>query len=92
MKIAGLFLLVAITILLSFAGNKLVPVAMPTGRVRIVAVGWAGGLVGSLVDGALWGLGPQVAGVNLIAAVVGAAVFILLLGLFPFIKILFGRI
>ena len=92
MTIAGLFLLIAIAILLRFAGNRLVPVVMPTGWIRTIAAGWVGGLAGSLLGEVLWGIGPQVAGVNLIAAIIGTVVFIFLLGLIPFIKILLGKI
>jgi uncharacterized membrane protein YeaQ/YmgE (transglycosylase-associated protein family) len=90
--VAGFFILLAIAILLRLAGNKLVPVVMPSGRLRTIGLGWAGGFLGSLLDGVLWQFGPEVAGVNLVAAVVGCALFILFLGLYPFIKILLGRI
>ena len=89
--IGGLFLLLAIVIFITLVGNRLAPVIMPTGRRRIIAVGWIGGLAGSLMDSALWQLGPRVAEINLVAAFVGSALFILLLGLSPFIKILLGK-
>jgi uncharacterized membrane protein YeaQ/YmgE (transglycosylase-associated protein family) len=90
--VAAFFLLLAIAILVRFAGNKLVPLLMPQGRRRTIAAGWLGGLLGSLLDSFLWHLGPQVVGVNLIAAFCGAIFVILLVGLAPFIKILLGRI
>ena len=92
MTVAGFFILLAIAILLTLGGNKLVPVVMPGGRLRTIGLGWAGGFLGSLVDRILWQFGPEVAGVNLVAAVVGCALFILFLGLYPFIKILLGKI
>ena len=92
MTVAGFFILLAITILLRLAGNKLVPVVMPSGRLLTIGLGWAGGFLGSLLDRVLWQFGPEVAGVNLVAAVVGCALFILFLGLYPFIKILLGKI
>jgi len=91
-SIAGFFILLAIAILLRLVGNKLVPVVMPTGRLRTIGLGWAGGFLGSLSDSVLWQFGPDVAGINLVAATIGCALFILLFGLFPFIKILLGRI
>jgi len=91
-SVAGFFILLAIAILLRFVGNKLIPVVMPTGRLRIIGLGWAGGFLGSLLDGFLWQFGPEVAGINLVAAVIGCALFILLFGLLPFIKILLGKI
>ena len=72
-------------------GNRLVPVIMPTGRRRTIALGWIGGLAGSLMGSVWWQSGPRVAEINLVAAFVGSALVILLLGLLPFIKILLGK-
>jgi len=91
-SVAGFFILLAIAILLRFIGYKLIPLAMPTGRVRTIALGWVGGFVGSLVDSLLRQFGPEVAGINLMAAVIGCALFILFLGIAPFIKILLGKV
>ena len=65
---------------------------MPTGWVRTTALGWVGGFLGSLADGFWWQFGPEVAGINLVAAVIGCALFILFLGIAPFIKILLGKV
>ena len=92
MSIAGFFILLAIAILLRSIGHKLIPIAMPDGRLRIIALGWAGGFLGSLADSLWQQFGPEIAGINLIAAVIGCALFILLLGIAPFIKILLGKI
>ncbi len=92
MTIVGFFILLAIAILLRLIGNKLIPVVMPTGLLRTIALGWAGGFLGSLVDSILWQFGPKVAEVNLVAASIGCALFILILGIVPIIKILLGRI
>ncbi len=92
MSIAGFFILLAIAILLRFIGNKLIPLVMPTGRVRTIVLGWVGGFLGSLVDSLLSQFGPEVAGINLVAAVIGCALFILFLGIAPFIKILLGKV
>lgn len=89
---AGFFILLAIAVLFRFAGNRLVPVVMPAGVLRTIALGWAGGFLGSLVDGIFWRFRPRVAGINLVAAAVGCALFILILGVVPFIKILLGRV
>jgi len=43
------------------------------------------------VDGVWWQFEPEVTGVNLVAATVGCALFILFLGIAPFIKILLGK-
>jgi uncharacterized membrane protein YeaQ/YmgE (transglycosylase-associated protein family) len=91
MSVVGLFILLAIAIVVRLAGNRLVPVAMPRGRIRTIALGWAGGFVGSWVDSLCWQFGPEVAGINLLAAVIGSVLFILLLGVFPFIKILLSK-
>ena len=92
MSVAGFFILLAMAILLRFIGYKLIPQVMPTGRLRTIALGWAGGFLGSLVDGLLSQSGPEVAGINLVVAVIGCALFILLLGIAPFVKILLGKI
>ncbi len=92
MSIAGFFILLAIAILIRLIGNKLIPVVMPAGWLKTSILGWGGGFLGSWADNAWWQFGPQVVGINLVAAVIGGALFILLLGLYPFIKILLGKI
>ena len=92
MSVAGFFILLAIAILLRFIGYKLIPSVMPTGRVKTIILGWVGGFLGSLADSLLRQFGPEVAGINLVAAVIGCALFILLLGIAPFIKILLGKV
>jgi len=91
-SVAGFFILLAIAILLWRIGDKLVPLVMPTGWLKTIVLGWIGGFLGSWVDGVWWQFGPEVAGINLVAAVVGCALFILFLGIAPFIKILLGKI
>ena len=91
MSVAGFFILLAIAILLRLVGNKLIPVVMPTGRPKTISLGWAGGLLGSWLDSLCWQFGPEVAGVNLLAAAVGCTLFIVLLGIYPFVKILLGK-
>jgi uncharacterized membrane protein YeaQ/YmgE (transglycosylase-associated protein family) len=88
----GFFILLAIAILLRFIGNKLISIVMPAGRLRIIALGWVGGFLGSLADSLWWQFGPEVAEINLVAAVIGCALFILFLGIAPFIKILLGKV
>ncbi len=88
----GFFILLTIAILLRFIGNKRISIVMPTGRLRIIALGWVGGFLGSLVDSLWWQFGPEVAEINLVAAVTGCAFFILFLGIAPFIKILLGKV
>ena len=92
MSVAGFFILLAIAILLRFIGYKLIPVVMPAWRLRTIALGWVGGFLGSLADSLWWQFGPEVAGINLVAAVIGCALFILFLGIAPFIKILLGKV
>jgi len=90
-SILGFFLLLAIAVAVRLLGTKLVPLLMPSGRVRTVALGWLGGFLASLVDIVFWQFGPQVAGISLIAAVIGCALFILAFGVAPFVKILLGK-
>jgi len=91
-SVAGFFILLAIAILLRFIGNKLIPSVMPTGWLKTIALGWVGGFLGSLVDSIWRQFGPEVAGINLVAAVIGCALFILFLGIAPFVKILLGKV
>ncbi len=46
--VAGFFILLAIAILLRFIGYKLIPIAMPTGWLRTIALGGVGGFFGQL--------------------------------------------
>ncbi len=92
MSVGGFFILLAMAILLRLIGNKLIPLVIPTGRLRTTALGWAGGFLGSLIDSIFWQFGPEVAGINLLAAVIGCAFFIFSLGIAPFIKILLGKV
>ncbi len=71
--------------------NRLVPVAMPPGRILGIGAAFIGAIAGNWVGNALLPYGPILLGVNLIAATLGAILFIFLLGLIPFIKILVGR-
>lgn len=92
MTVSGFFILLAISILVRFTGIRLVPLVMPSGRLATVAAGWAGGFLASLIDNVFWQLGPQVAGISLVAAVVGCAFSVLILGLAPFIRIWLGKV
>ncbi len=92
MSIVGFFILLAIAILLKLIGNRLVPLLMPSRWLRTIAVGWVGGFLGSLADSILWQFGPKIAGINLLAAAIGCALFILFLGILPFIRILLGKV
>ena len=91
MIVAGFFILLAIAILVRLTGNKLVPILMPTGTLRTIALGWAGGFLASWLDNVVWQFGPKLAGINLVAAVIGCIIFIPCLGIAPFIKILLGK-
>ena len=90
MSVAGFLVLLAMATLLRLVSNKLIPVVIPTGRLKTIGLGWAGGFLGSWVDSLCWQFGSDVVGVNLLAAVVDCALFIVLLGIYPFIKILVG--
>ncbi len=92
MSIGGFFLLLAIVILIKSLGSRLVPVLMPSGRLKPIAIGWMGGFAGTLLDTFTWQIGPRVAEINLLLAAVGAALTFLVMGLLPFIKIFMGRV
>ena len=78
MWVAAFFLLLAHVLLVRFAVNRLVPLLMPSGRRKTLALGWFGGLAGILIATA-WQFGPSVAGINPIAA------FVTTLGVFVFL-------
>ena len=71
MIIAGFFILLAIVVFVWLIGKKLVPVLIPTGTLRTIALGWAGGFLASWLDSVLWQFGPRLAGINLVAAGIG---------------------
>ncbi len=91
MSVLGFFLLVSVAIAMRWLGVRLVPLLMPTGKIRTVAVGWLGGFLASLLDKILWQLGPEVFEISLVAAFIGCVLFILALGVAPFVKILLGK-
>lgn len=88
----GVLLLLAIAIGIKYIGGKLVPAVTPKSWIKAVGVGLIGGFLGSLLSNAFFPIGPRVWDVNLLGAVVGAVFFVFLLGIYPFIKILFGRV
>jgi uncharacterized membrane protein YeaQ/YmgE (transglycosylase-associated protein family) len=89
MSVAGFFLLIALAIVLMILGNKLVPVIMPSGKRKTFAAGFLGSLAGTLVARFFWQFGPEIAEIYLVGALIGSVLFILGLGIFPYIKILF---
>jgi len=87
----GFFLLVGLAIVVRWLGLKLVPLLIPRRRLRTLAIGWLGGLTGSLMDRYIWHLGPRFVEIQVAAAAIGCAVFILAAGLWPFLEILVGK-
>ena len=90
--VAGVLLLFFLAVLARRIGNRLVPLAMPGGRLKTVAAGFSGGVVGSLVDRFTWECGPEVVGVHLAASIIGCILFIIGYGLVPFVRIMMGRV
>jgi uncharacterized membrane protein YeaQ/YmgE (transglycosylase-associated protein family) len=89
----GILLLLAIAISIRYIGRKLAPVVMPSSRLKAVAACLVGGFIGSLVFRLCHLVDATVvAEINLIGAVLGAVVLLFLLGIYPFIKIFFGKI
>ena len=91
MSVAGFFLLLLIAILARVIGSRLIPVLMPKSRVKTVAVGFLGGLAGSLIDRFTIHFGPEVWEINIVAAIIGCVVFVFVLGIYPFVRILVRR-
>jgi len=91
MSVAGGFLLLGMAIAVVALGRRLVPVVMPGSWFKTVVVGWLGGLGGSFLARWLWPSGFVFVHINLVGAVIGAIVLVLIVGLIPFIRIFFGR-
>lgn len=91
MSAGGLFLLLALSIILTMLGRKTLRLLMPEGIRVTVLAGWVGGIVGSMVDLFTSQLGPELLKVYWGLAFLGSALFILALGLAPFFKILFRK-
>jgi uncharacterized membrane protein YeaQ/YmgE (transglycosylase-associated protein family) len=88
--LCGFLLLLAIAILITYIGKKLLPVMMPSSRTKAIFVGLIGGLVGSLIFQFCHLVSrATLTKVNLIGAFLGATIFIILLELYPFIKLLY---
>ena len=91
MSISGFFLLIGLAIVVKGLGLKLIPLLIPRSRIKTIAIGWLGGLTGSLMDRYIWHLGPRFVEIQVALAAIGCALFILLAGLWPFFKILVGQ-
>lgn len=91
MSVAGVFLLLGISIAVRRLGLRLVPLLMPQKRLKTWALGWLGALTGSLLDRYIWHIGPRFVEIQVAAAAIGCALFILAAGLWPFFKILAGQ-
>ncbi len=89
--VAGLFLLFFLAILIRRIGNRLLPLVMPRHRLKTIAVGFGGGVIGSLVDRFTWEFGPEFVGAHWVASIIGCILFILCYGLMPFLRIMMGR-
>jgi len=89
--VAAFFLLLAVVLLTVFVGRRLVPLLMPSGRRKTITMAWIGGLAGTIIAAFAWESGPVVAGINLIAAFAGSFLFLVIAGLFPFVRIAIGK-
>ncbi|MBI2303891.1 MAG: hypothetical protein HYU86_03985 [Chloroflexi bacterium] len=91
MNLGGLFILVAIAILVRMAGRRMAPLLLPPSRLLTIVAGTLGGWGGSYAGHALLPLVPQVAGIDIPMAVAGAFLASILVGLAPFLMVLVGR-
>ena len=85
--VLAFILLLAMAVVARLLIGHLLPVLTPAGRLKCLGAGWLGGLTGGVAGDLLWTGGPRVSIVNPIAALVGCLVFILSLGIWPFIRI-----
>jgi len=73
------------------AGSEAGAAAYSPAAAQDTGIGWLGGLTGSLMDRYIWHLGPKFVEIQVAAAAIGCALFILAAGLWPFLKILAGQ-
>ena len=90
MIVLSSLLILAIAILFRYIGVRFFPLIMPSSRIKTVLAGFVGGVIANVMSVSLAHLEPQVVGVYLPIAAFGVAFSILLVGLAPFLKILFG--
>lgn len=87
----GFLLLVAIAIGLRWAGGRLLPLIMPSSRLASLGAGLLGGLGGHFLGGWLWPEAPRLGVLHLPLTLGGVILFIVLLGLVPFLRIFLGK-
>ncbi|MBI2909992.1 MAG: hypothetical protein HYX92_20315 [Chloroflexi bacterium] len=87
---SGLIIVFHVAMAVRFLAVRAMPLFVPQGRVKVVALGTVGGLVGSALGG-LVGLGPHVSTVHLGGAAIGSLLIMLLAGIWPFLRIMVGR-
>lgn len=81
----GLVISLIMAIVIGFIGNALADNRMPGGIIGAAVAGLAGAWIGNLLFGSF---GPNIAGFAIIPAILGTAIFVLILG---FIATLFRR-
>jgi uncharacterized membrane protein YeaQ/YmgE (transglycosylase-associated protein family) len=74
----GLLISILMAVLIGTIGDALVKSSMPGGLLGSMIAGFSGGWLGSILFGS-WG--PVIGGFAVIPAIVGAALFVFLLGL-----------
>lgn len=89
----GFLLLLAVVIFVRKVGRRLMPLVMPPSRLKTLGVGLLGGYLGSILFRWIhvgdWAI---IAGTHMLGALAGALVFVLILGLLPFLRILLGKV
>ncbi|HEY0827161.1 MAG TPA: GlsB/YeaQ/YmgE family stress response membrane protein [Bacilli bacterium] len=74
----GLIISIIMAIIIGFIGDAIVKSSMPGGVIGSMVAGFIGAWLGSLLLG---GFGPVVGGFAIIPAIIGAALFVFLVGL-----------
>ncbi|MBI2917736.1 MAG: hypothetical protein HYY01_07045 [Chloroflexi bacterium] len=70
---------------------RFTPVLAPKGKLKTVGLAWLLGLAGSYLAGWL-APGPTLGGASIWGAIAGALVAVLARGLYPFLRIMVGRV
>lgn len=91
MNVLGFFVLLAIAIIIRYLGRRYLPLFVPISRTKTLVAALVGGIAGNLISSFLSPLGPQVADTYIVLPVILAVCLVLLVGISPFLRVMFSR-
>ncbi len=80
-------ILLAISILAWVAGKCVIPLVIPSSRLKAIILGIIGGFLADIILGRVFSLGLEIAGINPLYALIGAFLSLFIIGVYPFFKI-----